>query len=61
MAAIRGRADREVVERQLGLPVVDGQIFVAGAGERFRIGPGEKRTAVDVQSMAPPRRAIVKW
>ena len=47
----------EVVERQLGLPVVDGQVLVPGSGQRFGIGPGQERAAVDrpIERAASPR------
>src|SRR4051794_14710869 len=40
-------ADVKVVERQRGLPVVDGQVLVPRTGERLGIGPRQKRAAVD--------------
>ena len=42
-----GGSNGEVVERQLGFPVVDRQIFMARAGQRLRVCPGEERAAVD--------------
>src|SRR6185295_16966156 len=42
-----GGSDLEVVERQLGFPVVDRQKLMTGTGERFGIGPREERTSVD--------------
>src|SRR5437868_3586745 len=39
--------DPEVVERERRLPVVEGQVFVTGASQRFRIGPGQERSAVN--------------
>src|SRR4051812_27015293 len=39
--------DPEVVEHERRLPVVERQVFVTGAGQRFGIGPGQERLAVD--------------
>ena len=47
----------EVVEVSGGLPVVDRQVLVAGAGQRFRIGPGQERAPVD----GPVERAALPW
>ena len=47
MVALRRRPDVEIVERDVGLPIVDGEVLVGGAGEGLGIGPGEKGLAVD--------------
>src|SRR4051812_25994264 len=52
-----GGAHLEIVERQLGLPVIDREELVPGSGQRFGIGPGEERPAVDcpIERAASPR------
>src|SRR5262249_4194090 len=43
----RRGADVQVVEGERCFPVVEREVLVTGAGERFGIGPRQKRTAID--------------
>src|SRR6185312_17061887 len=48
MRDLRRRPDLEVVERDVGFPVVHGQVAVRRAGQRLGVGPRQERLAVDL-------------